>query len=288
MNQRPDGSIQTRQLEGNDSDRRPRETRSDERPLALHHADSDVKKLKCYWDRRPATERERRRSRGECMGYFVAAHVVRSAPAAESFDVLPASMDWAAYHEPATGAILIDVFGSSVDRSSPFARLPRSPDIAQDLPDTLALYEALLAQRRAGPFRRKYINLNLLFSRATDMSVLSFASDDDDGLDLACLSFAGQLHRLRFKADALEIIWTEGHGVTQPLVRDDDHAASEAELLVLKSLSEFKILAPEERSSVLHRNCTRRVQSVSPYRNVHSGDGHLGRVRPYRSRLHAR
>src|SRR5439155_6250809 len=115
--------------------------------------DSDVKKLKCYWDRRPATERERRRSRGECMGYFVAAHVVRSAPAAESFDVLPASMDWAACHEPATGAILIDVFGSSVDRSSPFARLPRSPDIAQDLPDTLALYEALLAQRRAGPFR---------------------------------------------------------------------------------------------------------------------------------------
>ena len=104
------------------------------------------------------------------MGYFVAAHVVRSAPAAESFDVLPASMDWAAYHEPATGAILIDVFGSSVDQSSPFARLPRSPDIAQDLPDTLALYEALLAQRRAGPFRRKYINLNLLFSRATDMS----------------------------------------------------------------------------------------------------------------------
>ena len=138
------------------------------------------------------------------------------------------------------------------------------------------------------PFARKYINLNLLFSRATDMSVLSFASDDDDGLDLACLSFAGQLHRLRFKADALEIIWTEGHGVIQPLVRDDDHAASEAELLVLKSLSEFKILAPEERSSVLHRNCTRRVQSVSPYRNVHSGDGHLGRVRPYRSRLHAR
>src|SRR6266436_9562227 len=144
------------------------------------------------------------------MGYFVAAHVVRTAPAAESFEPLPASMSWAAYREAATGAVLIDIFSLQAKPSTPFNRVPRSPDIAQDLPDTLAplnrLYETLLAQRRAGPFRRKYINLNLLFSRATDMSVLSFASDDDDGLDLACLSFAGQLHRLRFKADALEII----------------------------------------------------------------------------------
>ena len=190
------------------------------------------------------------------MGYFVAAHVVRTAPAAESFELLPASMSWAAYREPATGAVLIDIFSLQAKPSTPFSRLPRSVDIAQDLPDSLAplnrLYETLLAQRRASPFRRKYINLNLLLSRATGMPVFSFVSDDD-GLDLACLSSAGQLHRLRFKTDALEITWTDGHGVIQPLVFDDDCVTPEADLLALKSLSEFKLLALEEQSSTLHR-----------------------------------
>jgi hypothetical protein len=220
------------------------------------------------------------------MGYCVAAHVVSTAPAAESFDVLPASMAWAAYHEPATGAVLIDVFGSRAVSSPPFARLPRSPDIAQELLDALAtlnrLYEALLAQRRASPFRRKYVNLNLLLSRATGMPVLSFASDDD-GLDLACLSCAGQLHRLRFGADVLEIIWTEGHGLIQPLTRDDDHSASDADLQILKSLSEFKILASEEQCSALHRialeECKAFLQAETSILGLGTWDG-CGRIAP--------
>jgi hypothetical protein len=190
------------------------------------------------------------------MGNFVAAHVVRTVPAAESLDRLPAFMSWAAYGEPATGTVLIDIFDANANPQHPFRRLPRFPDIAQELPDTLAplnrLYEALLAQRRASDFRRKYINLNLLLSHAIRIPVLSFASDDD-GLDLACLSIAGQLHRLRFGTDGLDITWTDEHGVIQPLVFDDDYTVPEADLLALKSLSEFRLLAPQERISTPHR-----------------------------------
>lgn len=211
----------------------------------------------------------------------MAAHVVRTVPAAESLDVLPPFMSWAAYREPATGAVLIDIFGASANPPHPFGRLPRFPDIAQELPDTLAplnrLYKMLLAQRRASDFRRKYINLNLLLSRAIGMAVLSFASDDD-GLDLACLSIAGQLHRLRFGTDGLDITWTDGHGVIQPLVFDDDDAVSEADLQALKSVSEFRLLAPEERISTPHRialeACRAFLRTEASILGLGTGDGH--------------
>jgi hypothetical protein len=215
------------------------------------------------------------------MGNFVAAHVVRTVPTAELLDLLPAFMSWAAYREPATGAVLIDVFGANTNPQHPFSRLPRFPDIAQELPDTLAplnrLYETLLAQRRASDFRRKYINLNLLLSRAIGMPVLSFASDDD-GLDLACLSVAGQLHRLRFETDALDITWTDGRGVIQPLLFDDDDVTPEADLLALKSLSEFRLLVPQEQIATAHRialeECRAFLRTAASILGLGTGDGH--------------
>jgi len=191
------------------------------------------------------------------MGSLVAAHLVRNDPPVELLARLPPSIGWRLYREPVTAAFLIEVFASAKPPLRwPFGNLPRIPELALELPEPLAplndLYDVLLHQRRAGPFRRNYVNLNLLLSHALDMQVFSFVSDDD-GTDLACCSVAGQLHRLRFKTDALEITWTDGHGVIQPLVFDDDCVTPEADLLALKSLSEFKLLALEEQSSTLHR-----------------------------------
>jgi hypothetical protein len=190
------------------------------------------------------------------MGSLLAAHIVRAAPAVESLDRLSPSVGWAAYREPATGAVLIDVFHADAAPRHPFTRLPRLPDLAEALPDALAplnqLYEALLRERQASPFRRRYINLNLMLSRATSRPVFSFASDDD-GLDLACVSVAGQLHRLRFETGRLDIVWSEGRGVVRPLHTDDDVVVAGRDLELFESLSDFKVMAPEPGSSALHR-----------------------------------
>jgi hypothetical protein len=215
------------------------------------------------------------------MGSLLAAHIVRTAPAVESLDRLPPSVGWAAYHEPATGAVLIDVFHADAAPRHPFRRSPRLPELAEALPGTLAplnqLYEALLRQRQASPFRRRYINLNLLLSRTIDMPVFSFASDDD-GLDLACLSVAGQLHRLRFETDRLEILWTEGHGVIQPLEFDDDVVVPEAALRLLESLSDFKVMASQQGSSALHQialdECKVFLRTDASILGLGSGDGY--------------
>jgi hypothetical protein len=215
------------------------------------------------------------------MGYFLAAHIVRLPPAADALDRLPAPLNWAAYREPATGAMLIDVFRSDAEPRHPFTRLPRLPDLAEALPGALTplneLYHVLLRQRRASPFRRRYINLNLLLSRTVDMPVLSFASDDD-GLDLACVSVGGQLHRLRFKTDRLEILWTEGRGVIQPLEFDDDVVVSEADLRLLESPSDFKVMAPQQASSALRRiacdECKTFLRTDTSILGLGSSDGY--------------
>src|SRR5258708_36227690 len=85
------------------------------------------------------------------------------------------------------------------------------------------------------------------------MPALSLACDDD-GLDLACASFAGQLRRLRFRTGALEIIWNEGHSAVQPLRFDDDSALTDADLLALKGcLPGGELLSPVYGPSLLHR-----------------------------------
>ena len=85
------------------------------------------------------------------------------------------------------------------------------------------------------------------------MQVLSFASDDD-GTDLACCSVAGQLQRLRFETDALEIVWVDGRGVIQPLRFDDDHEVADADLQELRArLLRFDVRATVEGSSSAHR-----------------------------------
>jgi len=191
------------------------------------------------------------------MGSLVVAHVVRAEPSAQLLARLPRSLGWAAYHAPVCGAVLIDVFGSDHAPAYPFARLPRSLDLAEELSDETAplnaLYEALLRQRRASPFRRRFVNLNLLLSRALEMPVLSLAADDD-GLDLACLSANGLSCRLRFKSGGLEIVWQEGRGVIQPLVFDDDSAVSDGDLRSLvASLPGCELRPPLESISLLHR-----------------------------------
>jgi hypothetical protein len=192
------------------------------------------------------------------MGSLVAAHLVRNDPPVEWLARLPPSIGWRLYREPVTAAFLIEVFASSAKPPRwPFGHLPRIPELALELPDRLAplndLYDVLLHQRRAGPFRRNYVNLNLLLSRALDMLVFSFASDDD-GTDLACCSIAGQLHRLRFETNRLEIVWIDGRGVITPLRFDDDHAVADADLQELKArLPRFDVQATVEGRALLHR-----------------------------------
>jgi hypothetical protein len=128
------------------------------------------------------------------MGNLVVGHAVKGEPSVEALDRLPPFLEWAAYHEPITAAVLIDVFAADRRPAPAFARLPRLPGLAEELPAELAplnaLYETLLRQRRADSFRRRFMNLNLLLSRVLDMPVFSFVSDDD-GLDLACSSLGG-------------------------------------------------------------------------------------------------
>lgn len=193
------------------------------------------------------------------MGSLVAAHLVRSDPPVEMLARLPPSIGWRLYREPMTAAFLIEVFASSAKPPSrwTFGNLPRISELALELPEPLAplndLHDVLLQQRRAGPFRRKYVNLNLLLSRALDMPVFSFASDDD-GTDLACCSVSGELHRLRFETNRLEIVWIDGRGVIQPLRFDDDHEVADADLRELKArLPRFDVMATVEGSTLLHR-----------------------------------
>jgi hypothetical protein len=192
------------------------------------------------------------------MGSLVAAHLARKEPRVELLARLPPSVGWRLYREPMTAAFLIEVFASSAKppRLS-FGHLPRIPELAQDLPESLAplndLYDALLHQRRAGAFRRNYVNLNLLLSHALDMEVFSFVSDDD-GTDLVCCSVAGRLQKLRFETNRLEIVWIEGRGVIRPRRFDDDHEVADTDLQELKArLPRFDVLATVEGSASLHR-----------------------------------
>jgi hypothetical protein len=171
------------------------------------------------------------------MGNLVVGHAVRGEPLAEALDRLPPSVECVAYRDATTGAVLIDVFAGDHRPVLAFSRLPRLPSLAEELPAELAplnaLYEALLRQRRADPFRRRFVHLNLLLSRVLDMRVFSFVSDDD-GLDLACSSLAGRLDRLRFATDAVELLWDQAQVAIQPLRFDDDQMLLEAELLALQ------------------------------------------------------
>jgi hypothetical protein len=217
------------------------------------------------------------------MGSLVAAHLVRNDPPAELLARLPPSMGWRLYREPVTAAFLIEVFASSAKPPPrwPFGNLPRIPELALELPEPLAplndLYDVLLQQQRAGSFRRRYVNLNLLLSRALDMQVFSFASDDD-GTDLACCSVAGQLHRLRFETDGLEIVWIDGRGVIRPLRFDDDSEVADADLQELKArLPRFDVLATVEGSTLLHRiaaeECCDFLRTDTPILGLGGEDG---------------
>jgi hypothetical protein len=216
------------------------------------------------------------------MGSLVAAHLVRNEPPVELLARLPPSIGWRLYREPATAAFLIEVFASAKPPPRwPFGNLPRIPELVLELPEPLAplndLYEVLLHQRRAGPFRRNYVNLNLLLSHALEMQVFSFASDDD-GTDLACCSVAGQLHRLRFETDSLEIVWIDGRGVIKPLHFDDDCELADADLQELKArLPRFDVLATVEGSTLLHRiaaeECCDFLRTDTPILGLGGEDG---------------
>jgi hypothetical protein len=216
------------------------------------------------------------------MGSLVAAHLVRNEPPVELLARLPPSIGWRLYREPATAAFLIEVFASAKPPPRwPFGNLPRIPELVLELPEPLAplndLYEVLLHQRRAGPFRRNYVNLNLLLSHALEMQVFSFVSDDD-GTDLACCSVAGQLHRLRFETNRLEIVWIDGCGVIKPLRFDDDCEVADADLQELKArLPRFDVLATVEGSTLLHRiaaeECCDFLRTDTPILGLGGEDG---------------
>lgn len=216
------------------------------------------------------------------MGSLVAAHLFRNDPPVGLLARLPPFIGWRLYREPVTAAFLIEVFASSAKPPRwPFGHLPRIPELAMELPEPLAplndLYEVLLQQRRAGLFRRNYVNLNLLLSRALDMPVFSFVSDDD-GTDLACCSVAGQLHRLRFETNRLEIVWIDGGGVIKPLRFDDDHEVADADLQELKARSpRFDVLATVEGSTLLHRiaaeECCDFLRTDTPILGLGGEDG---------------
>jgi len=144
-------------------------------------------------------------------------HATKIRPDPDKFKALPKSIACASCHDDETGAFYIFTEAARKDDWL-FGSMPPE-DIPLDLPVGLeplnVLYEAL-PKVFDRSFERRFVNLNLLLSQIDGNTVCSLLSDDDS-LDFACISTCGRLDRLRFEAGDLEILYSDGGVVIQPL-----------------------------------------------------------------------
>jgi hypothetical protein len=184
------------------------------------------------------------------MGYFVTAHVTRTAPDVARLKMLPPGLAWAVYRDQDVPAWYLDTFKAGLKQQWPFTSPTLTRDFPLDLPDNLGaltrVYAALQSACLANGFKRGFLNANLFISKILQRPVCSFYSDDD-GLDFACVSDNGVLQRLRCECGDLEIVYQNGKLTIQPLqleIEDDEG-----------DLTDFRQLHdPEAGIAVMERN----------------------------------
>jgi hypothetical protein len=159
------------------------------------------------------------------MGYLVVGHVTRTAPdTARLTAALPATIAWSLHRDDSVSAYFIDTFNAAKPPQRPFTTMPPSKEISLEIGSDLSplrlVYRALEGARLANSFKRGFLNLNLLLSKALQMSVCSFCSDDD-GLDFFCESESGRLRRIHCECGDLEIVHRDGEVTVQPLLLED-------------------------------------------------------------------
>ena len=184
------------------------------------------------------------------MGYFVTAHVTRTAPDVARLKMLPPGLAWAVYRDQDVPAWYLDTFKADRKQKWPFTSTPLTKDFPLDLPDDLRaltrVHAALQSARLSNGFKPVFLNANLFISKILQRAVCSFYCDDDS-LDFACVSDNGVLQRLRCECGDLEIVYQNGRVTIQPLqleIEDDEG-----------DLAEFRQLHdPEAGVAVMERN----------------------------------
>jgi hypothetical protein len=126
------------------------------------------------------------------VGYLIAGHFVKQHPDPITLrTALPAAVGFTVYKHETYSIFAIDTYRASKPSRRPFSVSTPATDISLEVPDKLtAIYEELRTENAANGFKRSYINLARLLSRALDDEVLSIFADDD-GNDFECLSRSG-------------------------------------------------------------------------------------------------
>lgn len=149
------------------------------------------------------------------MAYLLAFSVVREHPDSSRLGELPQSLPWKVFGTERFSEAFVDVFDYRKDWKYPFCSIPAVKDLPLQFPEPLdhlnELYDELRKKNRANGFKRAFINLNLKLSDLLSAEVLSVISDDE-GTDLACISVAGELKKLRFRAGGIEANWSQDTG----------------------------------------------------------------------------
>jgi hypothetical protein len=184
------------------------------------------------------------------MGYFVTAHVTRTAPDVARLKMLPPGLAWAVYRDQDVPAWYLDTFKAGLKQQWPFTSTPLTRDFPLDLPDDLRaltrVHAALQSARLSNGFKRVFLNANLFISKILQRPVCSFYCDDDS-LDFACVSDNGVLQRLRCECGDLEIVYQNGRVTIQPLQPEVDD--DEGDLTDFRQLHD-----PEAGVAVMERN----------------------------------
>ncbi len=153
------------------------------------------------------------------MGYLVSLSAFKSVPKnGAALHQLPKSLPWKLYRAKSVDELLLDVFNVKRDGEHPFSSIPAIQDLPLQFDDPLTglneLYESLRKKNRGNGFKRAFVNLNVMISRLVAAETLSIVSDDE-GIDLACISEHGTLHKLRFRAGSVEVNWMPGTETTE-------------------------------------------------------------------------
>lgn len=159
------------------------------------------------------------------MGYLITAHVFREKPDVARLSELPKAIGYRVYLHRTANLYLMDNFRPAKVPQYPFQTLLPAADIPLELPSGLEALERLYS--RLGPlnlangFKKSYINAALLLNRLLQVSVFSFASNDDD-LDFTCSAANGELSRLKCRCGDLVISYDNKKVQVVPLVPEDE------------------------------------------------------------------
>jgi len=152
------------------------------------------------------------------MGYLLSLSAFKGKPRGVALHELPKSLPWKLYRANDLDVLLLDVFNVRRGGEHPFSSIPTIQDLPLQFDGPLGglndVYESLRKKNRENGFKRAYVNLNLMISHLVAADTLSFLSDDE-GIDLACISSHGTLHKLRFRAGSVEVNWSPGLGATE-------------------------------------------------------------------------